>query len=281
MINANIANKVMPGSYWLPMADKRMPQAILDAVEVEVYKTVKEIDPESVVITVIYGEGETSEFDLLVFIEMFVPKYTLLRTTYDKPVTVTSGQELLVERAYLASEDQIKRLNGYADIAIDWSNGEQDKTAYAVMCTSCGGIISEVSESAPAIPHANIYECARCATVTSYQENSPILSAVKRAQIEARLAAMGITEPPPVESNVKAMGRLEAFLNKEPMSMKEFNLRWLCLAALSLIVFFAPMPDKYAVPGLLAVLCLSLAWIGIDMLRTRNKFNRWLDSQMK
>lgn len=265
MINTAIANKVTTGSYWLPMVDKRMPQAILDAGEVEVYKTVKEIDPDSVVITVVYGEGETSEFDLLVFIEMFIPKYTLSRTTYDKPVTVTSGQELMIEPA----------------IAVDWSNGQQDKAAYAVMCASCGGIISEVSESAPAIPHANIYECARCANVTSYQENSPILSAVKRSQIEARLAAMGITEPPPVESNVKAMGRLEAFLNKEPMSMKEFNLRWLCLAALSLIVFFAPMPDKYAVPGLLAVLCLSLAFIGIDMLRARNKFNRWLDSQMK
>lgn len=265
MINTAIANKVTTGSYWLPMVDKRMPQAILDAGEVEVYKTVKEIDPDSVVVTVIYGEGETSEFDLFVFIEMFVPKYMLSRTTYDKPVTVTSGQELMIEPA----------------IAVDWGSCKQDKAAYAVMCTSCGGIISEVSESAPAIPHANIYECARCATVTSYQENSPILSAVKRAQIEARLAAMGITEPPPVESNVKAMGRLEAFLNKEPMSMKEFNLRWLCLAALSLIVFFAPMPDKYAVPGLLAVLCLSLAFIGIDMLRTRNKFYRWLDSQMK
>ena len=255
MINsAHEAAKVKIGSRWI-VANEYHPSVtddILNAGEVEVYKTVKEIDPESVVITVIYGEGETSEFDLLVFIEMFVPKYTLSRTTYDKTVT-----------------------------AVDWSNDQQDKAAYAVMCIGCGGIISEVSESAPAIPRANIYECALCATITSYQENSPILSAVKRAQIEARLAAMGITEPPPVESNVKAMGRLEAFLNKEPMSMKEFNLRWLCLAALSLIVFFAPMPDKYAVPGLLAVLCLSLAFIGIDMLRTRNKFNRWLDSQMK
>lgn len=281
MINTAIANKVTTGSYWLPMVDKRMPQAILDAEEVEVYKTVKEIDPDSVVITVIYGEGETSEFDLFVFIEMFVPKYTLSRTIYDKPATVTSGQELLVERAYLVSEDQIKRLNNYADIAIDWSNGKQDKAAYAVMCASCGGIISEVSESAPAIPHANIYECARCATVTSYQENSPILSAVKRAQIEARLAAMGITEPPPVESKTKPMGGFEAFLNKEPLSMKEFTLRWSVLAALSLIVLFTPAPDRYTAPILLVMLCLSLAFIGIDILRTRNKFYRWLDNEVK
>lgn len=279
MINADIANKVTTGSYWLPMVDKRMPQTILDAGEVEVYKL--RHDGFVTTVTVIYGEGETSEFDLFAFIEMFVPKYTLSRTTYDEPVTVTNGQELLVKRAYLASEDQIKRLNSYADIAIDWSNDQQDKAAYAVMCISCGGIISEVSEDAPAIPHANIYECARCATVTSYQENSPILSAVKRAQIEARLAAMSITEPPPVKSEVKPMGRLELFLNKEPMSMKKFTLRWSVLAVLALIAFFAPMPDKYAVTGLLAVLCLSLVFIGIDMLRTRNKFYRWLDSQMK
>lgn len=252
MINTAIANKVTTGSYWLPMVDKRMPQAILDAGEVEVYKTVKEIDPDSVVITVIYGEGETSEFDLFVFIEVFIPKYTLSRTTYDKPVT-----------------------------AVDWSNGQQDKAAYAVKCTSCGGIISEVSESAPAIPHANIYECARCATVTSYQENSPILSAVKRLQIEARLAAMGITEPPPVESKTKPMGRFEVFLNKEPLSMKEFTLRWSVLAALSLIVLFTPAPDRYTAPILLVMLCLSLAFIGIDILRTRNKFYRWLDNEVK
>lgn len=279
MINADIANKVTTGSYWLPMVDKRMPQTILDAGEVEVYKL--RHDGFVTTVTVIYGEGETSEFDLFAFIEMFVPKYTLSRTTYDEPVTVTSGQELLVKRAYLASEDQIKRLNSYADIAIDWSNGQQDKAAYAVMCVSCGGIISEVSESVPAIPHANIYECARCATVTSYQENSPILSAVKRSQIEARLAAMGITEPPPVKSDVKTMGRLELFLNEEPMSMRKFTLRWSVLAVLALIAFFAPMPDKYAVTGLLVILCLSLVFIGIDMLRTRNKFYRWLDSQMK
>ncbi|WPJ30549.1 hypothetical protein [Pseudoalteromonas phage vB_PalP_Y7] len=265
MINTAIANKVTTGSCWLPMVDKRMPQAILDAGEVEVYKTVKEIDPDSVIITVIYGEGETSEFDLFVFIEMFVPKYMLSRTTYDKPVTVTSGQELMIEPA----------------IAVDWGSCKQDKAAYAVMCMSCGGIISEVNENAPAIPHTNIYECARCATVTSYQENSPILSAVKRLQIESRLAAMGITEPPPVESDVKTMGRLELFLNKDPMSMKEFTLRWSVLAALSLIVLFTPAPDRYTAPILLAILCLSLAFIGIDMLRTRNKFYRWLDNQMK
>lgn len=255
MINTDIANKVTTGSYWLPMVDKRMPQAILDAGEVEVYKTVKEIDPDSVVITVIYGEGETSEFDLFVFIEMFVPKCTLSRTTYDKPV-----------------------------IAVDWSSDKQDKAAYVVMCTSCGGIISEVSEDVPAIPHANIYECARCATVTSYQENSPILSAVKRAQIEARLAAMSITEPPPVESKTKPIGRFEAFLNKEPISCSKL------LLIFGVWVFGVLLSDIFAVDiqsnvfyGVLFVASwlFVLLVVIIDVVRTKNKNKRWLDNEVK
>ena len=268
MINTAIANKVTTGSYWLPMVDKRMPQAILDAGEVEVYKTVKEIDPESVVITVIYGEGEkTSEFDLLVFIEMFVPKYTLSRTTYDKPVTVTSGQELMIEPA----------------IAVDWGSCKQDKAAYAVMCTSCGGIISEVSESEPAIPHANIYECARCATVTSYQESSPILSAVKRAQIEARLAAMAITEPTPVESKAKPMGRFEAFLNKEPISSSRFTVYYF-ITVVPLILLMIINPGAPAIifwPIQIVTIIILVAIIVVDAKRTKNKFYRWLDNQMK
>lgn len=267
MINTAIANKVTTGSYWLPMVDKRMPQTILDAGEVEAYKTVKEIDPDSVVITVIFGEGETSEFDLFVFIEMFIPKYTLSRTTYDKPVTVTSGQELVIEPA----------------IAVDWSNGQQDKAAYAVLCTSCGGIISEVSESAPAIPHANIYECARCATVTSYQENSPILSAVKRAQIEARLAAMGITEPPPVESKTKPMGRFEAFLNKDPISSSRFTVYYF-ITVVPLILLMIINPGAPAIifwPIQIVTIIILVAIIVVDAKRTKNKFYRWLDSQMK
>lgn len=273
MINTAIANKVTTGSYWLPMVDKRMPQAILDAGEVKVYKL--RHDGFIVTVTIIFGEGETSEFDLLLFIEMFVPKYTLSRTT-------TSDQELLVERAYQASEDQIKRLNSYADIDIDWSVGKKDKAAYAVMCASCGGIISEISESAPAIPHANIYECARCATVTSYQENSPILSAVKRAQIEARLAAMGITEPPPVESKTKPMGRLEAFLNKDPISSSRFTVYYF-ITVVPLILLMIINPGAPAIifwPIQIVTIIILVAIIVVDAKRTKNRFIRWIKDQM-
>lgn len=142
--SAHEAAKVKIGSRWAVgnSYHTAITDALLEAGEVEVYKL--KCDPSAasgeVTVTIVFGEGETDEFELYLFTKLFIHK----------------PKEAYRDKSYQASA------------RIHWDYGTQDNTATVLVCGTCGRIAHKL-QSAEHEPTSG-YECDHCSIVSEYKK---------------------------------------------------------------------------------------------------------------
>lgn len=240
--SAREAAKVKIGSKWSVLNEYHtsVTNEILKAGEVEVYKL--RSDDFGVTVTVIYGEGETTEFDLYLFVRLFK----------HKPL----------------EEDRLAKLNEYrANAHINWDLGTQaDKSSLAMVCSTCfhHHLMSD-AQRGTVIPNDN-YECDHCFIVSSHKNKKTDFQPEQFLFDE-----VGLME----DLKKQPEGRLYSFLNKDPLSKRSFTWGFLSMALTSfLIPIFLNSLSVTSIVMQVAVWVLMILFVFVDAVRMKNKFNR-------
>lgn len=273
-INSAIeAAKVKIGSKWSVANEYHtaITNDILSAGEVEIYNLALN-DCGEVTVTVIYGEGETAEFELYLFVHLFKHE-NFGNLLADFIVEIERRKEFsLAERQ---AGEMIERLEAYrnkiyqASASIYWDQGAQDKAVVVKICSTCfhHQLMEDTANGGAAVTDSN-YECDHCAIVTSHQN--------KKTGFTPNLFILDdvlLNKEKP-----KRTSKLKAFLNKKPLSTGMLAL------ILILYIMFAILSDVVAsnwageqgsinAVSLVAVL-IFFTVIVVDIIRTINEKKR-------
>lgn len=275
---AHEAAKVKIGSRWTVTNEYHtaITDDILNAGEVEVYKL--RHDGFVVTVTIIFGEGETDEFELYLFVHLFAhkPKYEAFGNILaDRIVEIERRKEFSFAERQAA--EMIERLEAYRDKSyqasarIHWDYGTQDNTATVLVCGTCGRIAHEL-QSAEHEPTSG-YECDHCSIVSEYKKKQTGFK--PDMFLFDELFLMEKMEKKPVS-------KLTAFLNKDPISAGVLAL------LLALYVMFIILSDIIAsnwsgeqdvinIVGLI-VSFIIFTIIMVDIIRTKNQTKRFMNN---
>lgn len=272
--SAHEAAKVKIGSRWTVTNEYHtaITDDILNAGEVEVYKL--RHDGFVVTVTIIFGEGETDEFELYLFVHLFAhkPKYEAFGNILaDRIVEIERRKEFSFAERQAA--EMIERLEAYRDKSyqasarIHWDYGTQDNTATVLVCGTCGRIAHKL-QSAEHEPTSG-YECDHCSIVSEY----------KKKQTGFKPDMFLFDELSLMEE--KPVSKLTAFFNEEPLGiagliigiivMSVAIIAWDSLSSSYNMGYFA-----YLLYGLF--LLSSVVCIVIDIIRTKNQTKRLMNN---
>lgn len=233
--SAREAAKVKIGSKWSVLNEYHtsVTNEILKAGEVEVYKL--RHDGFVVTVTVIYGEGETTEFELYLFVRLFK----------HKP---------------LAEDER-------ANACMNWDIGTQDdKSSLVMVCSTCfHHHLMLDAQRGTVIPNNN-YECDHCSIVSSHKNRKTGFQPEQFLFDEGGLIE-GLKKQPE--------GRLYSFLNKDPLSKKSFTWWWLFMVLISILIpIFLNGLAVISIFMQVAVWLFMALFVCVDAVRMKNKFNR-------
>ena len=273
--SAHEAAKVKIGSRWTVTNEYHtaITDDILNAGEVEVYKL--RYDGFVVTVTIIFGEGETDEFELYLFVHLFAhkPKYEAFGNILaDRIVEIERRKEFsLAERQ---AAEMIERLEAYRDKSyqasarIHWDYGTQDNTATVLVCGTCGRIAHKL-QSAEHEPTSG-YECDHCSIVSEY----------KKKQTGFKPDMFLFDELSLMEE--KPVSKLTAFLNKDPISagvLASLLVLYVMFIILSDIIAsnWSGEQDVINIVGFI-VSFIIFTIIMVDIIRTKNQTKRFMNN---
>lgn len=272
--SAHEAAKVKIGSRWTVTNEYHtaITDDILNAGEVEVYKL--RHDGFVVTVTIIFGEGETDEFELYLFVHLFAhkPKYEAFGNILaDRIVEIERRKEFSFAERQAA--EMIERLEAYRDKSyqasarIHWDYGTQDNTATVLVCGTCGRIAHKL-QSAEYEPTSG-YECDHCSIVSEY----------KKKQTGFKPDMFLFDELSLMEE--KPVSKLTAFLNKEPLGIAGLiiGIVVISVAIIAWGILSRSYNTGYFAYILYGLFLLSSAvCIVIDIIRTKNQTKRFMNN---
>ena len=273
--SAHEAAKVKIGSRWTVTNEYHtaITDDILNAGEVEVYKL--RHDGFVVTVTIIFGEGETDEFELYLFVHLFAhkPKYEAFGNILaDRIVEIERRKEFSFAERQAA--EMIERLEAYRDKSyqasarIHWDYGTQDNTATVLVCGTCGRIAHKL-QSAENEPTSG-YECDHCSIVSEY----------KKKQTGFKPDMFLFDELSLMEE--KPVSKLTAFLNKDPISagvLASLLVLYVMFIILSDIIAsnWSGEQDVINIVGFI-VSFIIFTIIMVDIIRTKNQTKRLMNN---